>query len=149
MRCGSRRRAAGCTARDCGVPVEPHDDAGVVDVERLSQSDWAVLGWVEELVDAVADFDERRIDLADLLALARRGPGDRMQHGQMIVVVSEQRTAGLAGAEGLHYTSPPQTERQARVLAGLLNGAPVDGPGPWRQAIAGGQRTIELRPDLL
>jgi len=28
----------------------------------------------------------------------------------------------------------------------VLAGAPVAGRGPWRHAIAGGQRTIELHP---
>jgi len=63
------------------------------------------------------------------------------------VVVAEQRAAALTGADGLHYTSPPQPEDQARLLASLLGGGPVHGPGPWRHPIAGGQRTIELRPD--
>ncbi|MGO9958839.1 MAG: hypothetical protein ACLP50_23235 [Solirubrobacteraceae bacterium] len=63
---------------------------------------------------------------------------------QFVVEVREQRTSALVGSDGQSYTSPPQTEQQARQLAALLAGAPIDGPGPWRHAIAGGQRTIEL-----
>lgn len=46
------------------------------------------------------------------------------------VIVAEQPGRQLVGVDGLPYTSPPQTEQQARLLAGLLNGGPVDGPGP-------------------
>ncbi len=64
--------------------------------------------------------------------------------GLFVVAVREQRTWALVGSDGESYTSPPQTEQQARKLAALLAGGPIDGPGPWRHAIAGGQRTIEL-----
>jgi hypothetical protein len=65
--------------------------------------------------------------------------------GLFVVAVREQRTRALVGSDGQSYTSPPQTEQQARQLATLLAERPVDGPGPWRQPIAGGQRTIELQ----
>jgi hypothetical protein len=65
---------------------------------------------------------------------------------RFVVTVHEHRTLALAGREGQSYTSPPQTEQQARTLAGLLAGTAVIGPGPWRHPIAGGQRTIELQP---
>ena len=65
---------------------------------------------------------------------------------RFVVTVHEHRTLALASREGQSYTSPPQTEQQARTLAGLLAGAAVIGPGPWRHPIAGGQRTIELHP---
>ena len=61
-----------------------------------------------------------------------------------MIAVSEQREAALAGCAGQSYTSPPQSLEQARALAGLLLGGPVAGTGPWRQAIAGGQRTVAL-----
>ncbi len=64
--------------------------------------------------------------------------------GLFVVAVREQRTRALVGSVGQSYTSPPQTEQQARALAELLADRPLDGPGPWRQPIAGGQRTIEL-----
>ncbi len=64
--------------------------------------------------------------------------------GSFRVAVREQRQAALAGCAAQDYTSPPQSLEQARALAGLLLGAPVTGAGPWRQAIAGGQRTVAL-----
>ena len=64
------------------------------------------------------------------------------------VLVTDQITPGLANGDGCHYESPPQTEQQARSLLAVLVGAELrDHCGPWRQAIAGGQRIIELRPE--
>jgi hypothetical protein len=63
-----------------------------------------------------------------------------------VLTVSDQRAETLTGRDSQSYTSPPQTEQQARTLAALLAGAAVDGPGPWRHPIAGGQRTIQLHP---
>jgi hypothetical protein len=61
------------------------------------------------------------------------------------VIVTERRCDLLVGTDGTTYTSPPQSEQQARALISLLADAAIDGPGPWRHAVAGGQRTIELR----
>lgn len=61
------------------------------------------------------------------------------------VIVTERRTRGLVGTDGITYISPPQTEQQARTLIQLIADATIDGPGPWRHAVAGGQRTIELQ----
>jgi hypothetical protein len=63
-----------------------------------------------------------------------------------VVEVHEQRAEALTGTPPLAYTSPPQTEQDARALAALLADGQVDGPGPWRHPIAGGPRTIELHP---
>ena len=64
------------------------------------------------------------------------------------VVVTDHITHGLVNGDGRHYESPPQTEQQARSLVAVLVGAELrDHCGPWRQAIAGGQRIIELRAD--
>jgi hypothetical protein len=62
------------------------------------------------------------------------------------VIVTEHRTRGLVDSDGTTYVSPPQSEQQARSLIALLAGttAGVDRGGPWRQPVAGGQRTIEL-----
>ena len=64
------------------------------------------------------------------------------------VLVTDHITPGLATGDGRHYESPPQTEQQARSLVAVLVGVDRDDHcGPWRQAIAGGQRIIELRPE--
>ena len=62
------------------------------------------------------------------------------------VIVTERRTRGLVDSDGTSYTSPPQTEQQARSLVALLAGGTTGlrGGGPWRQPVAGGQRVIEL-----
>jgi len=63
-----------------------------------------------------------------------------------VVVVSERRNDALTTRSAVDYQSPPHDEFGARALVELLSGGtPPDGPGPWRRAIAGGQRTIELR----
>ena len=64
------------------------------------------------------------------------------------VLVTDHITHGLVNGDGCHYESPPQTEQQARSLVAVLVGADSgDHHGPWRQAIAGGQRIIELRAE--
>ena len=64
------------------------------------------------------------------------------------VLVTDHITPGLVNGNGRRYESPPQTEQQARsLLAVLVGGEPGDHHGPWRQAIAGGQRIIELKPE--
>lgn len=64
------------------------------------------------------------------------------------VLVTDQITPGLTNGDGQRYESPPQSERQARSLAAILGACDhADHPGPWRQAIAGGQRIIELRAE--
>ncbi len=63
------------------------------------------------------------------------------------VLVCDQLTPGLSGGQSRRYESPPQTEQQARALLGILVGAgSADHAGPWRHAIPGGQRIVELRP---
>ncbi len=62
-----------------------------------------------------------------------------------VVVVSEQRNDALTSRRALDYQSPPHDEFGARALVELLSGGiPPAGPGPWRQAIGGGERTVEL-----
>jgi len=64
------------------------------------------------------------------------------------VLVTDQITHGLVNGDRRHYESPPQSEQQARSLVAVLVGADHgDHPGPWRRAIAGGQRIIELRSE--
>ena len=64
------------------------------------------------------------------------------------VLVTDHITPGLVNGDERHYESPPQTEQQARSLLAVLVGAELrDHRGPWRHAIAGGQRIIELRAE--
>jgi hypothetical protein len=62
-----------------------------------------------------------------------------------LVLVIEERNAALTPCPSLRYESPPHSETDARRLIELVNGDAPTGVGPWRHAIAGGQRTVELR----
>ncbi len=64
-----------------------------------------------------------------------------------IVLVTEQRNGVLTSASAVSYQSPPHCESDAWRLVELLrDGARPTDSGPWRHAIPGGQRTIDLRP---
>ena len=58
--------------------------------------------------------------------------------------VTESRNVALSGCGGTDYLSPPHELEHARTLVALLKGGPIDGPGPWREPVAGGTRLIEL-----
>ena len=63
-----------------------------------------------------------------------------------LVTVSERRNEEMTECAAIEYTSPPhETEEHARALVALITGSAMQGDGPWRQGIAGGQRTIQLR----
>jgi hypothetical protein len=62
------------------------------------------------------------------------------------VRVTEDRCVGLVDTDATTYVSPVQTEKQARLLIALLATGTPDGVGPWRLAVAGGQRVIALEP---
>ena len=66
-----------------------------------------------------------------------------------VVHVQEQRTVALAGHEGREYVSPPQERARALALVELVLGQKVAVNGErercWRQAVAGGQRSVTLR----
>jgi hypothetical protein len=67
----------------------------------------------------------------------------------VVVVVEESISAALAGHEGGSYVSPPQPREQALALVAMPLGCPAavePERGDWTQPIAGGQRTIALRP---
>ena len=64
------------------------------------------------------------------------------------VLVTERVSSDLVESTHGPYLSPPQTEQEARSLIRLLVGSPaLEGVGPWRQVVAGGQRIIELCPE--
>ena len=66
-----------------------------------------------------------------------------------MVHVQEQRSEALAGHAGAEYLSPPQEREQALQLVELMLGREVAVNGErercWRQAVAGGQRSVTLR----
>jgi hypothetical protein len=64
--------------------------------------------------------------------------------GSYRVLITDHITPELVNGAPHHYQSPPQTEQQAKSLLGADQ---RDHGGPWRQAIAGGQRIIELRAE--
>jgi hypothetical protein len=63
-----------------------------------------------------------------------------------VVIVEEHIERHLAGRSPCLYISPPQLRTSARALVRLLLGRPTQelGDGPWRIAIAGGEREIRL-----
>jgi hypothetical protein len=68
---------------------------------------------------------------------------------RFVVEVRENVTEALIEHEGNVYVSPPQDREQALELVALLVGHPTSVNGGaeqlWRQAIAGGQRSVTLR----
>ena len=73
-----------------------------------------------------------------------------MNHAARFVVeVRDNITEALIEQEGHVYVSPPQDREQALELVALLLGHPISVNGGaeqlWRQAIAGGQRSVKLR----
>ena len=66
------------------------------------------------------------------------------------VSVSDRFSPGLTGRTDRSYESPPQKRDDALDLAALLldAGDPLTGDGPWHRALAGGRRTVALRPAL-
>ena len=62
------------------------------------------------------------------------------------VVVDDRVTGSLTGRSARSYRSPPQPLEDARCLAALLldRGGDLDGDGPWRRPLAGGQRHVAI-----
>jgi len=65
-----------------------------------------------------------------------------------LVVVGDRFSPGLTGRTDRAYASPAQSRDDALALAALLldAGDPLEGEGPWTRALAGGRRTVTLRP---
>ena len=64
----------------------------------------------------------------------------------MIVLVTELRSAALAGNDGCVFESPELEPETARALLRVLLGRePEPGRSAWRCPVAGGTRSIELR----
>ncbi|HWC26544.1 MAG TPA: hypothetical protein VG474_08175 [Solirubrobacteraceae bacterium] len=84
---------------------------------------------------------------------ARADEGEQLELtlGPLYCVVVDDRVNGpLTGRPTRSYRSPPQPLEDARCLAALLldRGGELEGDGPWRRPLAGGQRhvAIELAP---
>jgi hypothetical protein len=65
-----------------------------------------------------------------------------------VVEVQDRFTGALSSRPDRDYSAPPQPRDAALLLAALLLDAarPPAGDGPWRRALAGGRRTVTLRP---
>jgi hypothetical protein len=65
---------------------------------------------------------------------------------QYVVIVEEHIERRLAARSPCLYISPPQLRTSALALVRLLLGRPDTelGDGPWRMAIAGGDREIRV-----
>jgi len=63
-----------------------------------------------------------------------------------VVIVEEHIVRELAGRSPCLYISPPQLRMSALSLVRLLVGRPTEdlADGPWRMAIAGGEREIRV-----
>ena len=67
--------------------------------------------------------------------------------GPLYHVVVDDRVSGpLTGRPTRSYRSPPQPLDEARCLAAILldRGGELEGDGPWRRPLAGGQRHVEI-----
>ncbi len=64
-----------------------------------------------------------------------------------VIRVTDVQLPSLVNGAGTHYESPPHSDDEARALLRVLlrDARRAGDPGPWRQAIAGGQRFVELR----
>lgn len=62
-----------------------------------------------------------------------------------LVVVDDRVSAPLTGRAAHFYRSPAQTLESARCLAALLlDRDELDGDGPWRRPLPGGQRHVSI-----
>ncbi len=64
-----------------------------------------------------------------------------------VVEVSERRNAQLTGGSGGSYRSPPHSLEHAHQLVAVLldfPDFPIQGQGPWRRAVPGGERVVTL-----
>lgn len=84
-----------------------------------------------------------------MTANAADGAGEQLELtlGPLYRVVVDDRVSGpLTGRAERSYRSPPQALEDARLLAALLldRGGALDGDGPWRRPLAGGQRHVTV-----
>ncbi len=77
------------------------------------------------------------------------GGGEQLELtlGPLYLVVVDDRVSGqLTTRAERSYRSPAQSLEDARCLAALLldRGGELDGDGPWRRPLAGGQRHVAI-----
>ncbi|HEX4364720.1 MAG TPA: hypothetical protein VHZ75_09230 [Solirubrobacteraceae bacterium] len=77
------------------------------------------------------------------------GAGEQLELtlGPLYHVIVDDRVSGpLTGREARTYRSPPQELDAARCLAALLldRAGDLEGDGPWRRPLAGGQRHVSI-----
>jgi hypothetical protein len=77
------------------------------------------------------------------------GDGEQLELtlGPLYLVVVDDRVSGpLTGRPARTYRSPAQPLDDARCLAALLldRGSELEGEGPWRRPLAGGQRRVAI-----
>ena len=77
------------------------------------------------------------------------GGGEQLELtlGPLYHVEVDDRVSGpLTGRPARSYRSPPQTLKSARLLAALLldRAGELEGEGPWRRPLAGGQRHVAI-----
>ncbi len=66
-----------------------------------------------------------------------------------VVEVEDRRNAQLTGSTGGTYRSPAHSLAHAHQLVAVLldfPGFPIEGEGPWRRAVPGGERVVTLVP---
>jgi hypothetical protein len=103
---------------------------------------------VEHVVGAVGRALGARA-AATASAAAMDGEQLELTLGPLYLVVVEDRVSGqLTGRIERTYRSPAQPLDDARCLAALLldRGGELQGDGPWRRPLAGGQRYVEIVP---
>ena len=64
-----------------------------------------------------------------------------------VVEVSDRRNAQLTGSAGGTYRSPAHSLEHAHELVAVLLDFPgyeIEGEGPWRRAVPGGERVVSL-----
>ncbi|HEX8159350.1 MAG TPA: hypothetical protein VF526_18345 [Solirubrobacteraceae bacterium] len=84
-------------------------------------------------------------------AASSDGGGEQLELtlGPLYLVVVDDRVSGpLTGRSARSYRSPAQPLEEARCLAALLldRGSDLEGDGPWRRPLAGGQRHVAIVP---
>ncbi|HEV2059648.1 MAG TPA: hypothetical protein VGR11_09840 [Solirubrobacteraceae bacterium] len=83
------------------------------------------------------------------MAVGAEGGGEQLELtlGPLYHVLVDDRVSGpLTARPTRSYRSPPQELEEARCLAALLldRGDELEGEGPWRRPLAGGQRHVAI-----